>query len=147
MSYVERSLMPNERVVFRTRLSGVLFAAPAALALAALLLMPLGHPGLWTGLFLLLIAIVFTLLRLLSFVSSEFAVTDKRVIMKVGVLQRRTLEMQLAKVEAVAVTQSLAGRMLGYGDILVSGTGGTKELFRQIGRPLEFRRAVQMASG
>jgi hypothetical protein len=32
---------------------------------------------------------------------------------------------------------------LGYGTITVVGTGGTKEAFRLISNPLEFRRQVQ----
>ncbi|HYL71208.1 MAG TPA: PH domain-containing protein, partial [Candidatus Dormibacteraeota bacterium] len=147
MSYVDESLMPNERVTFRTRLSPVLFAAPLAVAVVALAVLALGALAVAIGLCLLLVALGFLLLRYVSFASSEFAVTDKRVIMKVGVLRRRTLEMQLSKVEALAVNQSLLGRLFRFGDIVVSGTGGTKELFRQIGRPLEFRRAVQLATG
>jgi uncharacterized membrane protein YdbT with pleckstrin-like domain len=147
MSYVDDSLMPNERVTFRTRLSPILFAAPLAVAVVGVALLMLGAVGVALGLALLLAALLFALLRYISFATSEFAVTDKRVIMKVGVLRRRTLEMQLSKVEALAVNQGLGGRVLHYGDIVVSGTGGTKELFRQIGRPLEFRRAVQLATG
>jgi uncharacterized membrane protein YdbT with pleckstrin-like domain len=64
----------------------------------------------------------------------------------VGVLQRRTLELLLTKVEAIAVTQSIAGQLFGCGTIMVTGTGGTREPFSNIRSPLEFRRAVQAAS-
>ena len=77
--------------------------------------------------------------------SSEFAVTDKRVIIKVGWIRRRTLETMLAKVEGVGVDQTLSGRLLGFGTIVVTGTGGTKEEFDRIADPLEFRRQVQAA--
>ena len=147
MSYVDQSLMPNERVTFRTRLSSILFAAPLAVAVVGLGLLALGAAGRALGLVLLAVALLWALARYISFVTSEFAVTDKRVIMKIGVVKRRTLEMQLSKVEAVAVDQGIGGRLFRYGDIVVSGTGGTKERFRQIGRPLEFRRAVQLATG
>ncbi len=82
----------------------------------------------------------------LRYHSSEFAVTDKRVIIKVGILHRRTLEMLLSKVEAISVDQGLAGRMLDYGTIVVVGSGGTRESFERIAGPLEFRRAVQSAT-
>src|SRR5262249_21932773 len=74
-----------------------------------------------------------------------FAVTDKRVVIKVGWIRRRTLETMLSKVEGVGVDQSLTGRMLGYGSIEVTGTGGTREEFARIADPLEFRRQVQAA--
>jgi len=98
------------------------------------------------------IRVVFSTPALVSFVSawvrsssSEFAVTDKRVIIKVGWIRRRTLETMLAKVEGVGVDQTLTGRMLGFGTITVTGTGGTKEEFDRIADPLEFRRQVQSA--
>jgi uncharacterized membrane protein YdbT with pleckstrin-like domain len=75
--------------------------------------------------------------------SSEFAVTNKRIIMKVGVLTTRSYELLLSKIEGIVVTQPLLGKMLGYGSIVVTGSGGTQEPFANIQGPLEFRRAVQ----
>jgi uncharacterized membrane protein YdbT with pleckstrin-like domain len=74
---------------------------------------------------------------------SEFGITNKRLIIKTGILSRRTLELNLSKIESVNVNQSLLGRMLGYGSIGVIGTGGTKEYFVSIKNPLEFRRKFQ----
>ena len=75
--------------------------------------------------------------------SSEFAVTNKRVLIKVGLIRRHSLELLLQKVEGIGVDQTLTGRILGYGTITVTGTGGTRESFQRISRPLEFRRQVQ----
>ena len=75
--------------------------------------------------------------------SSDFAVTNKRVMMKVGVFGTRSIELLLSKIEAIAVNQSFSGRIFGYGDIVVTGSGGTREAFSRIQGPLEFRRAVQ----
>ena len=63
--------------------------------------------------------------------------------MKVGILSTRSTELFLNKIEAIAVHQSLAGRILHYGDIVVTGSGGTHETFHDIQSPLSFRRAVQ----
>lgn len=144
MGYVDNTLIPGEHVTFRTKLHPVLFAAPI---LAFVLGIYIGNRGgddahAWGG-FFILFALIFGLLRLLNFLTSEFAVTNKRVIIKVGALRRRTLELQLAKVETVAVTQGLLGRILGYGDVVVTGTGGTKEPFKNVSSALELRKAVQ----
>jgi uncharacterized membrane protein YdbT with pleckstrin-like domain len=74
---------------------------------------------------------------------SEFGITNKRLIIKTGILSRRTLELNLSKIESVNVNQSILGRILGYGSIGVIGTGGTKEYFVSIKNPLEFRRKLQ----
>ena len=75
--------------------------------------------------------------------TSEFSVTDKRVVIKVGFIKRRTVETMLGKVESIGVQQSLLGRMFDFGTIMVVGTGGTEEAFHNIASPLEFRRQVQ----
>ena len=61
--------------------------------------------------------------------------------MKVGVFSSRSVELLLNKIEAIAVNQSFVGRMFGYGDIEIIGSGGTKEEFANIETPLDFRRA------
>jgi uncharacterized membrane protein YdbT with pleckstrin-like domain len=144
MSYVDNSLIPNETVMFRTRLHPIIFAWPVVFGLVAICLLVYGANGV-AGL-LFVIAIILGLMKYLVYMSSEFAVTNKRVIIKVGVLRRRTLEMLLSKVEAVEVIQGITGRIFGCGSIVVTGTGGTKEPFSNISAPLEFRRAVQAAS-
>jgi uncharacterized membrane protein YdbT with pleckstrin-like domain len=51
--------------------------------------------------------------------------------------------MNLSKIESVNVDQSFMGRILGYGSMTIIGTGGTREAFRNIRKPLEFRKAFQ----
>lgn len=146
MSYIDGNLLAGEQVVFRTRLHWKLLIGPVLFTLVTLL------PAAWfllqntwnnwallppaLGLLLLLAAIV-------KRQSSDFAVTNKRVMMKTGVFSTRSVELLLSKVEAIAVNQSLGGRMFDYGDIVVTGSGGTEERFSDIQSPLELRRAVQ----
>ena len=146
MSYIDSNLLAGESVVFRTRLHWLLFLGPVLFTV--IILLPIAwflSTGTWSGyawiplafgLFLLLTTLVKRL-------SSDFAVTNKRIMMKVGVFRTRSIEILLSKVEAIAVDQSLLGRIFGYGDIAVTGSGGTRETFAQIQAPLEFRRAVQ----
>ena len=149
MSYVDSQLLPNETVLYRARLHRSLYTVPIVLAVLAVipLAFAVGQPPLlWTGLVLGVIAAVSFAGAWLRSASSEFAVTDKRVIIKVGWIRRRTVETMLAKVEGVGVDQTLSGRLMGFGTIVVTGTGGTKEEFDRIADPLEFRRRVQAAS-
>jgi uncharacterized membrane protein YdbT with pleckstrin-like domain len=91
----------------------------------------------------LVIALVVLLTAFIKRQSSDFAVTNKRVMMKAGVFSTRSIELLLNKIEAIAVNQSVVGRTFGYGDIVVTGSGGTREAFSHIQGPLAFRRAVQ----
>ena len=73
---------------------------------------------------------------------TEQGVTNKRVIVKTGLVQRRTLELLLRQVEAISVDQSLLGRVFGFGSITLTGTGGVREVFHRVGDPLELRRRI-----
>lgn len=75
--------------------------------------------------------------------ATEVAVSNKRVLIKRSLLSRRSIEVLLPKVESVGVDESLFGRTLGYGTVIVRGTGGTFETFQKIAHPNELRRQVQ----
>jgi uncharacterized membrane protein YdbT with pleckstrin-like domain len=124
MGYVDSNLMKGETVVYRGHLHWMIFFWPAIF-------------------FFLVVPLVAAMIRNAT---SEFAVTNRRVIVKVGLINRNTLELNLAKVESIGVDQSLLGRMLNYGTIVVVGTGGTREPFANISHPLDFRRAVNEAT-
>jgi uncharacterized membrane protein YdbT with pleckstrin-like domain len=78
--------------------------------------------------------------------TDEFAITNKRVIIKTGLISRKTFEMNHTKIESVNVDQGIIGRILGYGTIRIVGSGGTKEVFPRIQSPLEFRKKFQEMS-
>lgn len=78
--------------------------------------------------------------------TDEFAITNKRVIIKTGLISRKTFEMNHSKIESVNVDQGILGRILGYGSISIVGSGGTREVFPNIRKPLEFRKKFQEMS-
>jgi uncharacterized membrane protein YdbT with pleckstrin-like domain len=73
---------------------------------------------------------------------TEVVVTNRRIIYKRGFLKRQTFEMNMEKVESVRVDQSIFGRMLGYGTVIIRGTGSSFEPLPTIDHPLEFRNYV-----
>ncbi|MDQ2962146.1 MAG: PH domain-containing protein [Pseudomonadota bacterium] len=146
MSYIDSNLLEGEHVVFRTRLHWLLFMGPVLFIVIILLPAAWFLSGsTWSSYAWIPIGLA-ALILVATFInrqSSDFAVTNKRVMMKVGVFSTRSIELLLNKIEAIAVEQSLLGRLFGYGDIVITGSGGTKEAFSRIQSPLEFRRAVQ----
>ena len=141
MGFVERNLLPNEQVTYRATLHWIIYLVPVSVLLAALALALAlnGVAGMVVGALGLLLLIP----PWIKSSSSEFAITNKRVVIKVGLIRRHSLELLLQKVEGIGVDQGIVGRILGYGTITVSGVGGTKEAFQRISNPLEFRRQVQ----
>jgi uncharacterized membrane protein YdbT with pleckstrin-like domain len=149
---VERHLLPNERVVYKTRLHWILFARPGVLTLVGVALSVAigavtGLTWLWyVSLLLLAVGLGWAALHAIELLTSEFAVTTTRLIFKVGLIGRYTTELLLGKVESIGVQQTRAGRLLNYGDLVVTGTGGVKEVFPRVHDPIEFRNHVQQAS-
>ena len=149
MSYVDRILEPGETVRYRTTLSWTIFApaiALAAAAAAAAILAAIYSDMVAIGLFG---AIVLALAALATFVpawlrrwTTEIAVTDRRIILKRGLIRRHTIEMNMQKVESVDIDQSLAGRLFNYGNVAIRGTGSTFETLRTIDAPLKLRTTV-----
>jgi uncharacterized membrane protein YdbT with pleckstrin-like domain len=142
MSYVESNLLPNEQITYRAKLHWIIYALPASVFLIAILVAA-GGGGWIAGTAIGVIGFVLFLPPWIKARSSEFAITNKRVLIKVGLIRRHSLELLLQKVEGIGVDQGFLGRILGYGTITVSGVGGTKEAFLMISNPLEFRRQVQ----
>lgn len=145
MGYVEDHLLPSEQVVHRAHLHKIVYLGPLFLAIV---MMVVAFGAFTSGIYglaaaALALALIPLIWAQIVYSSSEFAVTNKRVIIKVGFIQRRTLETLLSKVEGIEVNQGFLARMLDFGTIVVTGTGGTREQFANISAPLEFRRQVQ----
>ena len=155
MGYVEKVLLPGERVIYTTGLHWLVYGrAFVLLAIAVLLAIfsvaNLGDPNLASlAMGAAALAAFLALLGLFSFIAAairrsttELAVTDQRVILKRGVIARHTIEMNRSKVESVDVDQSVLGRVFGYGTVLVRGTGGSLEPMQSISDPLRFRSHI-----
>lgn len=75
--------------------------------------------------------------------SVEMAVTNYRVIYKIGILNIRTEELEIRRVESAEVRQSFLGRLLNYGDILFSGTGTSKVTFHHVCDPWRIKKSIE----
>jgi uncharacterized membrane protein YdbT with pleckstrin-like domain len=151
MKYVEQVLQPGEALVYATTLHWLVYLRAIVLfVLAVLCLVAAGEvdsAGITMALkiaaaVLCVLGVVTALSALIRRATTELAVTDRRVIFKTGIFQRHTVEMNLSKVETVGVNQSILGRLLGYGTVIVRGTGGSFEPIPFIGEPLAFRNHI-----
>jgi hypothetical protein len=158
MSYIEATLVPGEAVVYQTRLHwivmlrhlllGALLLAGSGALLSYFLNQPRqandnGHLIEGGAAALLVCGIVAILAGVVRRNATEMAVTTRRVVVKQGLVSRKTIELLLNKIETIEVSEPMAGRMLGYGSITMVGTGGTSEPFHKIAHPLKFRSEVQ----
>jgi uncharacterized membrane protein YdbT with pleckstrin-like domain len=146
LSHLDQNLIPGETLLYQTGRHWIVLVVPLILGVFV------GLPGLAFvfssdaapfAFIMLIIGGASIGFAFLTRKSVEMGVTNKRVITKTGILSRKTTELLLTKVESIKVDEGLLGRMLGYGTVIVVGTGGTPEPFPCIEQPLEFRRQVQ----
>ena len=143
MSYIDETLLPDEHVVYRTELHWIIFARPVLVLIVGIALL-IAFPRVpAASVPVLLFGVLLLISPIVAYQTTELGVTNKRMIVKVGFIRRRTLELLLRQVEALSVDQSLSGRMLGYGSITLTGTGGVREIFHRVCDPLELRRRIQ----
>ena len=119
MSYIKKTLISDEKIVATFKLHWIVY-------LKYILLWWLFFPIIW----------------LIQALFIEYALTTKRVVSKEGVISRNTEEMRLAKAETVEVKQGILGRMLGYGTIIVTGTGSSYVAFKTVTDPLKVKRHI-----
>ncbi len=95
---------------------------------------------------LLVITLPIAIYEYLRVRCTELGVTNKRVIFKTGIISRQTEEMKLASIETVEIDQGVLGRILGYGNIHVSGRGVSDVVLRNVKDPMAVKRAIESIS-
>lgn len=157
--YVSSTLMPGEEIAVSFHPHRIILANPIIIFLAALLFY--GNVSHWlphlnmviyksytvSGLIslgFLLFSLYMLLERIVTYRTSEYTVTNRRVVMKLGIFTRRSFELMLNRLEAVSVEQTLFGQMFNYGTVTVIGVGGTRDMFTYVPKPMYFRQQVQL---
>jgi len=147
--YTAATLQPNEKALHKTTIHWmVLMSSIIWACLSLIIILPIAMFAAWKGQYwvwlLLVIPVGLLLSAAVAVKTSELVITDRRVLIKVGFIQRQTFEMFISKIESVAVGQGMIGRMLNYGTVEIRGTGGSSESFATIAAPLQFRDAIQL---
>jgi hypothetical protein len=148
-SYTAATLQSNERPLCQTTIHWMaLLGSVIGAGLSLIVIAPIAMFASWKGYYwawlLLVIPVGILLSAAVAVKTSELVITDRRVIIKVGFIQRHTFEMFISKIESVAVFQGMVGRIFNYGTVEIRGTGGSSESFSTIAAPLQFRDAIQL---
>ena len=148
-AYTAATLQPNERPLHQTHIHWIALSGSVIGALLCLIvIIPVAMFASWRAFYwawlLLVIPLGIIVSATVTVKTSELVITDRRVLIKVGFIQRHTFEMFISKIESVAVFQSMFGRLLDYGTVEIRGTGGSSESFATIAAPLPFRDAIQL---
>jgi len=149
--YVDEILQPGEKLLYSTTVHWIIYL-PGLFSLIVAIAALVVYRGVDSGfakIALLGLAVFAGLYGAISLLrawfkrwTTEFDVTDRRVISKTGFIERRTIEMNMDKIESVDVNQTLLGRVFDYGEVLVNGVGESWDPIFQVGSPLKFRNHI-----
>lgn len=148
MSYVESNLMTGESVIYKAKIHWFVFLPGIILTSIGLLLITESRQGDDSNVFapiFLLIGFISLFKSFIVRISTELAVTSKRVIAKWGLIRRNTIELNHSKVESFHIDQGIIGRIFDFGTIVINGTGGGKSPISNIDSPMDFRRNAMEA--
>lgn len=150
MKYIDRVIGRDEEIVHETGLHWIIFLAPIALLTIAFFAgLSVDWRDAGKAPIAVLICIVFGALGLRALVAgllgwwtTEIAVTTHRVVYKRGLIARNTIEINFNRVEGLDIKQSILGRILNYGTVVVRGTGIGVQPMRDVAAPIELRKAA-----
>ena len=144
MNYIDRNLVSDERIVFRTKKHLIIFFYPIVL-----LIFSFYATNYMRGNEILVkvewapwvITLLFWVYTWIEYQTSDFAVTNKRVMMREGFFNRHMAEMRLSTISQVNIDQGIFGQMLNFGTISLNAFGAT-DAFTIMARPNEFQKSV-----
>ncbi len=144
MSYIDKNLLPGEQIMFRTRKHIILFLWPLAwtifsgYASAYMLENPILYKLVWTP---WVVAFIFWAHAFLEYITSEFVVTNRRVMMREGFFTRHSNEVRLAAISQVNIDQSIIGQLLNFGTVSLNAFGAF-DAYPLIAKPFQFQKIV-----
>jgi uncharacterized membrane protein YdbT with pleckstrin-like domain len=153
VSYVSNNLKTNEKLIFKSSQSiKSLFFWSFIFGFIGLVLVLLkgfviimGVSSTGHNLYLIYWAVLlfFVIKNLIIYFTTEYGITNTRVISKEGLIRRDIEEINLSSIESINVNQTILGRMLNYGTIIISGRGTSKVMLKDIDRVIEIRKLIK----
>lgn len=142
MSYIKSTIINGEEIICEAKISkwflasDIIFGVFLAILGLAMIILSVQN---YISIALLLAGLFFLFNAFITYISTELAFTNKRVIAKTGFIKRDTVEMNIVKVETIQVHQGIFGRILNYGTVIISGAGNPQAPIKGIANPIQFR--------
>ena len=142
MTYIEENLQKDEHIIHRGYIHWFVFMPGAFLIIVSLFVSNFSSE-LMTYWFVGIVVFFIGLSKLIDayirFKFTDFAITNRRTIVKTGLISRDVFELNHSKVEGINFKQSIFGRFFDFGTIVVSGTGAGKSYIEYIKHPIIFK--------
>jgi uncharacterized membrane protein YdbT with pleckstrin-like domain len=134
--YARSMLREGETLVRQAQIHyGIFWKGVALFVISALLMIKIFN----LGAFLMFVSLLMLSVAYLTRYYLLLALTDRRVLIRSGIINLDTVEIQLSRVESVELARTIIGRILGYATVLITGTGSRRIAVPFIGDAETFR--------
>ncbi len=138
-SFIKSQLMENENILFITKESNVLYFLPILYFFISIIICFIYFP---IGLIGMCFSILYFFNTYLLINTSLYVITNQKLIIKTGFIQRQITSLPLSKIESIDLGQSIMGRLLNYGIVNINGIGGSRARAYIISNPLSFQSII-----
>lgn len=136
-------IMVEGDVIYKAKLHWILFFWPVASACIAMLI-GIEFPQLKElALLFLFFSLIWIAMTWVNYHFSSLTIKKKQVILRTGMLVRQTIDIPLAKIETIDIRQSVVGSLFQYGTLMITGTGGSRQMMGFLDKPLTCRRYIE----
>ncbi len=95
------------------------------------------------GMVVLVLAVVVFLYRLWQWLAQDYIITNRRLIRVSGILNKRSSDSSLEKINDAILIQPVLGRMLNYGDLeILTAADQANDLYRMLRDPKGFKKTM-----
>lgn len=133
--------MPQK--AYTSRLHPIIFLKPLSLLLIPFLMTYMGFIQ-WSAIIVfLLVTVIWLGMEMMRYAFTWISIQPHHVILQSGFWVQQTIDLPLKKIESVDIRQTLIGTIFNYGDILITGSGGSRQMLHCIQSPLTCRRYIE----
>lgn len=135
--------MTENNIVYQARLHWVLFFWPLCVLIMALFLGFRYEPLFQPSLYVAIISLVWLFVAWLIYEFSSLTLKKNQIVLRTGLFVRQTVDIPLNKIESIDIRQSILGSLLRYGSLVITGTGGSRQMVHYLNQPLTCRRYIE----
>ncbi|MDR1508776.1 MAG: PH domain-containing protein [Synergistaceae bacterium] len=120
--YIDMNLGRDEEVIFRAKVHWAIFIPDVILMF----------------IFIGFITIIFSIIK---FFTTELGFTNKRLVGKMGLINTKSMDSPLNKINNTSVSSGLFGKIFGFGNVAITTSSGAY-MYKGIAQPEFFRSAL-----
>ncbi len=135
--------MVDSDIIYKAKLNWIIFLWPVVFGCIAMVLGIYFQQFKEIALLFVVFALIWIAMTWVTYHFSSLTIKKNQVILRTGMLVRQTIDMPITKIETIDIRQSVFGSIFKFGNLIITGTGGTRHMIGFLDQPLTCRRYIE----